>query len=640
MGVRRRRAWAIAPTLLVLTAVVTAACSGEDGGAESSSVEAVGRCDWPMWGQGLTRTFAYPCATGISSTTASKLKLRWFFNAGDVVTATPAVVGDSVYVGDWEGTFYALRRTDGTVRWKYSTKIHPTTYSGQIVSSAAVADVGGEQTVYFGGGKTLYALRAQDGTLRWKHELGRPGDGDDPTEIESSPVVVDGMVIIGWDVHNSGAGEPAGVLALDAVTGKQRWLFDPEEGEPNGCGDVWSSPAVDVDAGLVFAGSANCPSSPEGWRRYTEAMFALDLKTGKPKWGYQPHEPNNDDFDFAGAPNLFTGADGKQLVGLGNKDAVYYAVERDTGKPVWQRKVAEPGLTRPGSNYSTGGFIGPTAYADGVIVGGTAIGGSPFLHALDASTGAIKWQQSEPAATYGAATIANDVVFIGGTDFTFRALDLQTGDVLWRQEMKGVVAGGAAIVDDDVVTVAGIREPGLEEKSETSGVYLFSLRGEPVSTTTTTSTTEPEPSGTTQPAGPQECVDTPCSVSFSLIQPPAGLNPSMTLLVTRDPWRVEVKAQGLGDPDLWLRPGSPAAEEGAIAFAVFISERDDNPTGGILCALDENLSCTSSEIPRRGASYNRITVLAVNDTTSLPSITEGVNRLVVTQAFNPPLRPE
>ena len=633
---RRRGGGAVALTLIAL---VAAACGGESG-SDRASVKKVARCDWPMWGHGPTRTFAYPCETGISPATAPKLKLRWFFNAGDVVTATPAVVGDSVYVGDWEGTFYALRRADGTVRWKYSTKVHPTTYSGQIVSSAAVADVAGEQTVYFGGGKTLYALRARDGKLRWKHELGRPGDGDDPTEIESSPVVVNGMVIIGWDVHNSASGEPAGVLALDAATGKPRWTFDPEEGRPNGCGDVWASPTVDTEAGLVFAASGNCPSSPEGWRRYTEAMFALDVDTGKPKWGYQPHEPNNDDFDFAGAPNLFTGTDGKQLVGLGNKDAVYYAVERDTGKPVWQRKVAEPGLTEPGSNFSTGGFIGPTASAEGVIVGGTAIGGSPYLHALDAATGRIKWQQSEPAATYGAATIANGVVFIGGTDFTFRALDLQTGNVLWRQEMKGVVVGGAAVVGDDVVTVAGIREPGLDEKSRTSGVYLFSLRGEPVPTTATTTTTAPEPSGTTAPAGPQECVDTPCSVPFTLIQPPAGLTPSMTLLVTRDPWRVEVKAQGLGDPDAWLRPGSPAAAEGAIAFAVFISERDDNPTGGILCALDENLSCTSSAIPRSGASYNRITLLAVNDTKQLPSITEGVNRLVATQAFNPPLRPE
>jgi polyvinyl alcohol dehydrogenase (cytochrome) len=630
------------PILLVLTLLAGAACGGDDGErADDATVEPVVRCDWPMWGHGVTRTFAYPCETGISPATASKLRLRWFFNAGDVVTATPAVVGDSVYVGDWEGTFYALRRSDGSVRWKYSTEIHPTTYSGQIVSSAAVADVEGEQTVYFGGGKTLYALRTRDGKLRWKKELGRPGDGDDPTEIESSPVVVDGMVIFGWDVHNSGAGEPAGVMALDAATGEQRWVFDPEEGRPNGCGDVWSSPAVDTDAGLVFAGSANCPSSPEGWRRYTEAIFALDLETGKPAWGYQPHEPNNDDLDFAGAPNLFTGADGKPLVGLGNKDAAYYAVERDTGKPVWQRKVAEPGLTRPGSNYSTGGFIGPTAYAEGVIVGGTAIGGSPFLHAFDAETGEIKWQQSEPAATYGAATIANGVVFIGGTDFTFRAVELQTGEVLWRQEMKGVVAGGAAIVGDDVVTVAGIREPGLEEKSRTSGVYLFSLRGKPVATTTTAEPEPTEPTDSTEPPpATQECVGTPCDVPFSLIQPPAGLTPSMTLLVTREPWRVEVKTEGLGDPAAWLRPGSPAAAEGAIAFAVFISERDDNPTGGLLCVLDDNGSCTSSAIPRPGASYNRITILAVNDTEKLPTITEGVNRLVVTQAFNPPLRPE
>jgi polyvinyl alcohol dehydrogenase (cytochrome) len=593
-----------------------------------------------MWGHGVTRTFAYPCPTGISPETAPKLKLRWFFNAGDVVTASPAVVGDTVYVGDWSGTFYALGRDDGTVRWKYATKVHPTMYAGQIVSSAAVADVAGEQTVYFGGGKTLYALRTRDGSLRWKHELGRPGDGDDPTEIESSPVVVNGMVILGWDVHNSATGEPAGVLALDAATGRQRWVFDPEEGRPTGCGDVWSSPSVDVDAGLVFAATGNCPSSPEGWRRYTEAMFALDLASGRPRWVYQPHPPNNDDLDFAGAPNLFTGADGRKLVGLGNKDGVYYTVDRATGAPVWQRKATEPGLTEPGSNFSTGGFIGPTAYDDGAIVGGTAIGGSPFLHALDASTGTIRWQQSEPAATYGAAAIANGVVFLGGTDFTFRAFDLRSGQVLWSQEMKGAVAGGAAVVDDDVVAVAGIREPGLDEKSRTSGVYLFSLRGGPVPTTTsTTAAPEPPPTGSTAPLGPQECVDTACSVAFTLIEPPAGLTPSMTLRVTRQPWRVEAHANGLGDPNAWLRPGSPAAREGAVAFALFISERDDNPTGGILCVLDAGLSCTSSAIPRAGATYNRITLLAVKDTTRLPSITEGVNRLVATQAFNPPLRP-
>ena len=262
--------------------------------------------------------------------TSPELKLRWFFKADDVVTATPAVVGDSVYVGDWQGRFYALRRADGTVRWKYATKVHPTTYSGQIVSSAAVADVAGEQTVYFGGGKTLYALRARDGKLRWKHELGRPGDGDDPTEIESSPVVVDGMVIFGWDVHNSDGrrargrgrarrghrGAALGVRPRGGPADRMRRRVVVADGRRR------SRPGVRRRRGTARRHRRAGVATP---RRSSPSTS----KTGKPKWVYQPHEPNNDDFDFAGAPNLFTGAGGDPLVGLGNKDGVYYAVDRE-----------------------------------------------------------------------------------------------------------------------------------------------------------------------------------------------------------------------------------------------------------------------------------------------------------------------
>ncbi|MCU1426421.1 MAG: hypothetical protein JWL83_421, partial [Actinomycetia bacterium] len=69
---------------------------------------------------------------------------------------------------------------------------HPTVYSGQIVASAAVADTGTDRRVFFASGKTMYALGAADGKLRWKFELGVPGDGRDPTEIQSSPVVANG----------------------------------------------------------------------------------------------------------------------------------------------------------------------------------------------------------------------------------------------------------------------------------------------------------------------------------------------------------------------------------------------------------------------------------------------------------------
>ncbi len=615
-------------------------------------------CVWPMWGRDVARSFATPCS-GLTPETAKDLRRIWFFNTHDVVTATPAVVGDSVYVGDWSGRFYALDASDGEQRWMRKTKVHRNVYAGQIVSSAAVVTIAGTETVYFGGGKTLYALRASDGSVRWKHELRPRGGPDDPTEIESSPLIVDGpdgdpIVVVGWDVHNSTDGEPAGVFALDAATGDEVWttILAPTEEGPNGepatgpgCADVWSSPTADEERRLVFVGTGNCVTSPEGYGRFAEAVVAMDLDTGAVQWSFQPHEPNRDDLDFAGAPNLFE-SDGRALVGLGGKDGTYYALDRETGALVWTTPVVGPGLTNPGSNFSTGGFIGPTGVADGIITGGTAIGEDPYLHALDTTTGAIRWQQPIASATYGAPGIASaspgeGVVVIGGTDFTVRALDLSTGTVLWSDEVYGAVSGGPAIIGDDVYAVAGIREPGLSNRSLTSGVYRYSLSGKPLKSATTPPTAgDDAPDERPQaPTTPQACVETPCAVQFNLVEPPAGLDPSMQLLVNLDPWRVVVKTEGLGDPAAWLRPGSVAQQEGATRFGVFISERDDNPQGGLLCVLDESGSCTSRKIPRQGGTYSRISILAITDSDELPSPAVGVDRLVVTRSFDPPLAP-
>ncbi|MEX2269343.1 MAG: PQQ-binding-like beta-propeller repeat protein [Acidimicrobiia bacterium] len=597
-------------------------------------------CDWPMWGRTIERTFATECP-GLTPENAADLKRIWFFNTFDVVTATPAVVGNTVYVGDWSGRFYAVRRSNGKKKWTYATKPHARVYAGQIVSSAAVELVDGVRTVYFGGGKTLYALRARDGKLLWKHEIGAPGDGADYSEIESSPIVVDNLVIVGWDVHNDPSGRPAGVLALDAATGEEAWtsVLAPTEGDSatgSGCADVWGSPTVDIDLRFVYVGTGNCVTT-EGWGRFAEAIVALRLDDGSVAWSYQPHEQNKDDFDFAGAPNLFETADGRALVGLGNKDGNYYTVDRATGEEVWQTHAADAGLPEPGSNFSTGGFIGGTAYTEGIISGGTAVGGSPFLHALDATSGEIIWQQPEAAATYGAAAVANGVLVIGGTDFTIRALDVATGEVLWREEVSGAVSGGAAIVDDDVIAVAGIREPGVGNRSRTSGVYKFSLHGKPV--TSTTGETKPAPTATTIAGAIPDCVKAPCNVAFDLKQPPAGTNPTMTLELTLDPWRAEIRTTGFGPPETWLRAGSPAAADGATRFGVFISESDDNPQGGLLCILEADGSCVSSKIPRPGAAYNRISVLAITDSDELPSTAQGFDRLVTTKSFNPLLVP-
>jgi hypothetical protein len=237
------------------------------------------------------------------------------------------------------------------------------------------------------------------------------------------------------------------------------------------------------------------------------------------------------------------------------------------------------------------------------------------------------------------------VLFQGNNDFTFRAYDLQTGRQLWQHELQGVGAGGSAIVGNDVYTVAGIREPGLEGRSTNSGVYKFGIPkpGETFApSSSTTTTVAPRATGITLEPTQQPCVIAPCDMfgrGIALREPPADLHPSLTLQIDTDPFKVTVKGIGLGTPDQWLQPGSSAAEKGATAFGLFISESDDNPTGGVLCIMDADYTCTADSLPRL-TTYNRITLLAIEGPDSpLPSPQEGVGRLIVTVSFNPPLTP-
>jgi polyvinyl alcohol dehydrogenase (cytochrome) len=630
---------ATAVVSMVIASALLASCGGSGTTpvtrAQPSGTAAGGApltCEWPMWGQNPSRTFASPCPTALSPSTVKDLRQRWFVNTSDVVTATPTVVDGSLYVGDWSGRFYALDAETGATRWTLQADVHPQVYAGQIVSSAAVADVNRTATVFFGSGQTMYAVHAGDGSVAWKHPVGT-GAADDFTEIESSPVVVDGKVVFGIDVHNH-EGQRAGVMALDPATGNQLWYFDPEAGQPpSGCVDVWGSPSVDLGRRTVYFGTGSCEHGLQLWTPYSEAIVAVDLDTGAPRWKYQPHQPNVNDLDFAGAPNLFS-ANGTDVVGLGNKDGSYYAVNRDSGVLVWQRKASGPS--------ATGGFIGPTAYADGIVAGGTAVGPGPFLHGISGADGRILWQNTQTQATYAASAVAGGVLFVGGTDFSFRAVDLHTGEILWTQTMKGAVSGGSAIVGDRVYAVAGIREPGLDKRSENSGVYAFGLPGPGEAATTLPPTTTSSQPGVpvarlTNPAGSQKCIGQPCLLPFTLKPVPAGLSPHGTLEITPDPYSVTVHVEGLGQPQQWIE-GGPAASEGATAFGLYISESDDNPVGGLLCILDASGSCTATTLPR-DSTYNRITLLALKDTATAPTLVDGLARLITTLSFEPPLAP-
>ena len=79
------------------------------------------------------------------------------------------------------------------------------------------------------------------------------------------------------------------------------------------------------------------------------------------------------------------------------------------------------------------------------------------------------------------------------------------------------------------------------------------------------------------------------------------------------PFRVEVRADDLGDPERVAPTGSPTADKGAVTYGVFVS--DDSLKGSLLCVLDADFDCVNETVarPTPDRSYNRISVLAIDE---------------------------
>jgi polyvinyl alcohol dehydrogenase (cytochrome) len=287
-----------------------------------------------------------------------------------------------LYTGSWDGYFYALDAHTGQLNWKFRLDCQLTvipvpevcggpppgpdprrfqTPGGIVTATPAVFG----DAVYFAGGKTVYAVKASDGSLLWKRVIcGRPEDPDcaadanDPTQVLSSPAVFDGKLFFGAASGGVTFGIPyrGGFVALDAKTGNLIWRFEVDrkvdanghiDGVQNrGCGDVWSSPAVDPKLRLVFFGTADCEEQP--LPPYHESVLALDADTGHLRWIFRPREtdPDQCDFDFGASPNLIELA-GKKFIGIGGKDGTYYLLDRLTGQSRWATRVVFGGdITR------------------------------------------------------------------------------------------------------------------------------------------------------------------------------------------------------------------------------------------------------------------------------------------------------
>jgi outer membrane protein assembly factor BamB len=482
---------------------------------------------WPMYGRSLYHTFSN-ASSHINPANVATLQQKWTYATGDAVSASPTVVDGVVYIGSWDGFFYAIDASTGTLRWKFQVDCQnsivpvpaqclapgqlppPRFFSdgGLITSSAAVV----KGKVYFAAGKTLYSLNARDGTLRWKHivcgnpeNANCPSDTNDPTRIFSSPALFEHAIFVGWTADGT-VGYRGAIAAFDSETGRMLWRFEVDPilsasgqplivnghiagGQNRGCGSVWSSAAIDREHHLVFFGTGDCQN--DATAPYHEAILALDTRRGQLKWAFRPRasDPDRCDFDFGASVNLIDTGEG-HYVGVGGKDGTYYLLDRVTSNPsgqlVWLRNVVFGGMS--------GGFYGAAAINGSRIFSATALGDGnlatqsglcnpsnprdtfieePSMHALDVGSGGILWEQT---MNYSVAptTMADRVVFSGTAGAllppALNAYDARSGMLLASFPMPGSVNSGATPVGDLIFVSSGNSTDGSG-----GGVHALSL---------------------------------------------------------------------------------------------------------------------------------------------------------------------
>lgn len=501
--------------------------------------------EWPTYGGSLARTFSRGEDAGLGREGAARLVPLWRFMTGAVVTASPILAfidlpdgtrERRLFIPSWDGHFYALRAEDGSLAWSHRFKPHPGASFPQA-GSAAVATIDGRQMVYVASGMTMNAFVAATGEHVWEFDAGTGCTDCDflteRNEILSSPAVFEGTLYFGMDINDFGDGK-GGFYAVDASAGTLRWYFDvvtggvctPDAGDeirhfdgyhseeelglPSGffasrsgcdfdrtgvaCGNVWSSAAIDPERRLLYTTSSNCDTDYDPATRkpeppmppYDEAIFALDVDTGQPAWRWRAYEVDNEDLAIGAVPNLFSveiGGVRRDVVGYGQKDGVYYLLDRDgvnelTGEvePYWKTKVV------PGGDI--GGIIASAAVLDDRVFFTTAIGEDlsqpqrPAAWALQANDGAPVWNAPEALPSYAPTGAIPGVMLTGSIGGAVVLYDADTGEVLNQLPVGGPASSPAVVVDGRVYAGAGT---GARGGSPAAIAFLTSLIPSPVS---------------------------------------------------------------------------------------------------------------------------------------------------------------
>ncbi len=367
-------------------------------------------------------------------------------NAEAIITNSPLVVGNRIYVGvasneegaaaasagfqlSFRGSAVAVDLRSGSIEWRFYTV--PEGYTGGAVWGSTFAYDAARNSLYVTTGNNYSVPAAADACEK------------------QSPDAQRQLACLASDDYIDA------VVSLDADSGRLKWAR-----RLHGA-DAWIASCLGNQGGVA------CP------------------------------DPAGPDYDFGSGANLFTvkwqGYE-RDLVGAGQKSGVYWALDPDDGATVWAAMVG-PGGTLGGIEWGSA-VDGARVYAaitnsnsEFYLLqpqGQQQVNGGSWA-ALNASNGKFNWQiavpgvnpaSGKPAGGLGAVTVANGVLYAGSLSGEMDAIDAASGNILWRFESGGSVASGPSVVNGTVYWGSGYSHFGIGTGNRK--LYAFSVpeRGE------------------------------------------------------------------------------------------------------------------------------------------------------------------
>ena len=470
--------------------------------------------EWLTWRRTLDYQGFSPLKQ-IAKGNVNDLRMAWTWTLPNGANeATPLIHDGVMFVHGFGDKVQALDATNGDLLWQYSRQL-PNEVQASVKRNISIY---GDKVYLATSDVHMVALDAKTGKVAWDSVI---ADAKEGFRLTGGPLTAKGKVMIGTVSRVPGKNY---IVAFDARTGKEAWRFNTiaQPGEPGGNSwnglpvekrngaSAWVAGSYDPALNLVFWGVGqsydtgplrNLVNQPgvtnEGL--YTDSTLAIDPDTGKLVWFFQHQSNDQWDLDWAFeqiVAKLPVNGQPKALVLTAGKQAIYDALEADTGKYVFSidlglqnivtsidpktgAKTIDPKLV-PGDgeakmvcphaggakNWLPGSYNPETkilyvplveSCMDMIPVGpggrsnlSTGVrwalrprpdsdGKYGRVEAVNMETRKVAWTERHRAPeSTGTLATAGGVVFSGSIDRYFRAYDDANGKLLWETRLNDV----------------------------------------------------------------------------------------------------------------------------------------------------------------------------------------------------------